>query len=154
MHTRTPAQPHSLRTARHVQAQRESRVTTQHLRSCLCQKAWCLQLPPLPPRMFLRRCPASALRSSWPVAAVALFCAGVSVLWQRDDVVYVWSLALKRTRPAIFLCASGCISNSSRPSWFELFQRSRTLVVTVERFVLFNAARHVAVVLRRTLCYP
>ena len=27
----------SLRTARHVQAQRESRVTTQHLRSCLCQ---------------------------------------------------------------------------------------------------------------------
>ena len=36
----------SLRTARHVQAQRESRVTTQHLRSCLCQKQ--VHQPPRP----------------------------------------------------------------------------------------------------------
>ena len=54
VHIRTPAQPHvvtrhvSLRTARHVQAQRETRVTTQHLRSCLCQNK-STNLPDLPP---------------------------------------------------------------------------------------------------------
>ena len=53
-----------------------------------------------------------------------------------------------------FLCAPGFISVSGRPSWTQCFRRSRTFVVIVERFVLFNAARHVAVVLRRTPCYP
>ena len=39
----------SLRTARHLQAQRESRVTTQHLRSCLCQNTYVrsLRVPPV-----------------------------------------------------------------------------------------------------------
>ena len=38
----------SLRTARHVQAQRESRVTTQHLRGSLCQNT-STNFPDLPP---------------------------------------------------------------------------------------------------------
>ena len=59
----------------------------------------CLQLPHQPPRMFLRRCPASALRSSSQVAAVALFCAGVRVLWQRGVVVHFWSLLRWRRVP-------------------------------------------------------
>ena len=52
-HTRCQGLIHSsvsLRTARHVQAQRETRVTTQHLRSCLCPNTCvcssrCLALP-------------------------------------------------------------------------------------------------------------
>ena len=36
----------SLRTARHVQAQRETRITTQHLRTCLCQKACLVRTAP------------------------------------------------------------------------------------------------------------